>query len=295
MSFFAVSAAFLMPAAGCAKYETPENIKKPKPEEAAVYNVVAHRGGYVESGLPDCSIAGLKYSIALGCKYSECDIVITKDQDVLVVHPARVGNNDVVNGVIPSEKTTAEIRALGKLKNGEDIPTLREYIQFLQNKTNNPIGHTVWMDVKEVMVNGTVNYQLSINACLRAAAIVKEMKAENLMEFIVPSGSGIYPHVRDKVINEYKMNIAWMTASEPKDYNGGWAQLRWDKVIGDSRAVNPELFFEQNVPLSIYYTVGTAAEDSEIGDKVIPYYPKLKAIFTNWPKQTIEKIKKAGY
>ncbi len=306
LSIFAAAAVILSAAADCTKYETPPNTVKPTPEvpggeeggeekpETKVWKIGTHRGGYLESGIPDCSIAGLKYSITLNCKYSECDIVLTKDNEILVVHPSRQGSFDVVNGLVPSQHTAADIRKAGKLRNGEEIPTLREYITFLQNKENNPIGHTVWMDVKEVMVDGVINYQLSIDACFRAAEIVKEMKAQDIMEFIVPSGEGIYPKVRERVINEFKMNIAWMSATAPKNYQGGWAQLRWDKVIGANRTLDPQLLFDANVPLSIYFTENQAKSE-EICDLVVPYYPHVKCLFTNYPRQLIDKLKKAGY
>ncbi len=308
LSFFAVAAVVFMTVAGCTKYETPANTDKPPKEETGnpsepgkepeikIWNIGTHRGGYLESKLPDCSLAGLKYSIGLGCKYSECDIVLTKDNDILVIHPKRVtGVGDVVNNVIPSQKTAEEIRALGRLNNGEKIPTLREYITYLQNKDNNPVGHTVMMDVKEMMVGNTVDYQLSINACLRAAEIVKEMNAQDIMEFIIPSGTNIYPHVRERIINEFKMNIGWMTATSPSKYEGGWAQLRWDKVIGKDASYDPQVYFNANVPLTIYWTVSTKEEDASICDLTVPYYPHVKCLFTNYPKQLIYKLKDAGY
>lgn len=296
---FAVAAAVFM-AAGCIEYDTPENRKKENEKEEtqaeAIYNVVAHRGGYMESGLPDCSLAGLKYAISLGCKYSEADIVITKDREVLVIHPVLNSTmGDIVNGLVPSEHSAEEIRNAGRLKNGEVIPTLREYISFLQDKDNNPIGHTVWLDVKQINLRGVTNNELSIDACFRACEIIKEMRAEKIMEFIVPSGDGIYPVVHERVIKTYGINCAWMSAAKPAAYDGGWAQLRYDKLIGSSKVITPEEFFEAGVPLSIYYTVGSSAEDQEIGNLVIPYYPKLKAIFTNYPKALIKQLKDGGY
>ncbi len=306
LSFFAAAAVIFMAAAGCSDYVTPPNTGKPDEEtpgneteekpvdEVKIWNIGTHRGGYLESGHPDCSIAGLEYSIALKCKYSECDIVLTKDNDILIVHPSRQGDFDVVNGLVPSEHTVADIRKAGKLKNGEEIPTLREFITFLQNKEKNTIGHVVWMDVKEMMVNGQIQYQLSIDACIRAAEIVKEMNAQNVMEFIIPSGQGIYPHVRERVINEFKMNIGWMSATSPANYQGGWAQLRYDKVIGENRTIDPQVLFNANVPLSIYYTENKDKSD-EICDLVVPYYPHVKCRFTNSPLQLIYKLKKAVY
>ena len=86
--------------------------------------VVAHRGGSAEAGTakyPDNSIASLSYAISLGCYASECDIYWTADNNVVVAHAA---NGCYVNNLKPWEHTLDELRAAGKLSNGELLPTL---------------------------------------------------------------------------------------------------------------------------------------------------------------------------
>lgn len=84
-------------AAGCSDDEDPlkdwTGPSKPGTEiktPAEVGNrVVAHRGGSTEAGtrqFPDNSVAALNYAIGLGCYASECDIYLTKDDDVVVAH-----------------------------------------------------------------------------------------------------------------------------------------------------------------------------------------------------------------
>ena len=90
--------------------------------------VVAHRGGSAEAGTakyPDNSIASLSYAISLGCYASECDIYWTADNNVVVAHAA---NGCYVNNLKPWEHTLDELRAAGKLSNGELLPTLEEFI-----------------------------------------------------------------------------------------------------------------------------------------------------------------------
>ena len=90
--------------------------------------VVAHRGGSAEAGTakyPDNSIASLSYAISLGCYASECDIYWTADNNVVVAHAA---NGCYVNNLKPWEHTLDELRAAGKLSNGELLPTLGEFI-----------------------------------------------------------------------------------------------------------------------------------------------------------------------
>ena len=275
---------------GCNKIETPSNIvdEDQTEEESKVYKVVAHRGGYLECGKPDCSIASLKYAIDIGCYASECDIVITKDNDILVAHPV---NGYLINGLAPYEHTVAEIRAAGKLANGEEVPTLRDFINVIKDTKINPKGLKIWLDVKALSKDGTnLSLDYSIEACLRACEIIKEMNAEAYCEFLIPTGSGIINAVRDIVADEYKMNIAWMTATNPGNYHQAWAQLAYAKIFGDNTSYGPMDYINAGVPLSVYNV-----DTDETMDIVIPFYPKLKAIFTNYPNKLIQKLKQRNF
>lgn len=279
--------AVLAVACGCTEIETPPNKNQTSGGGTDIYRVVAHRGGYMECMRPDCSISSLKYAIMLRCFASECDIVLTGDNDVLVAHPQ---SGYLVNGLEPYNHTVAEIRAKGTLSNGEQIPTLRDFIRVLQDSELNPHGMRLWLDVKRLTKNDNeidVNY--SINACLRACEIIKEMNAQNLCEFLIPTGESIFDVVRDKVIDEYQINLAWMTCTSPDRYGKAWAQLSYDKIFGNT-TYGPMDYINAGVPLSVYNV-----DDEDTMDTVIPYYPKLKAIFTNYPSRLIQKLRAEGY
>lgn len=115
--------------------------------------VVAHRGGSAEAGTakyPDNSIASLSYAISLGCYASECDIYWTADNNVVVAHAA---NGCYVNNLKPWEHTLDELRAAGKLSNGELLPTLEEFIDVALHA-----GTTrLWLDVKRIEVGGATS------------------------------------------------------------------------------------------------------------------------------------------
>ena len=282
------SCAVLAVVCGCTKLETPPNKNQPSGDGTGVYKVVAHRGGYQECARPDCSISSLKYAIMLRCFASECDIVLTGDNDVLVAHPQ---SGYLVNGLEPFDHTVAEIRAAGTLANGEPVPTLRDFIRVLQDPELNPHGMRLWLDVKRLTKNGEeIDVNHSINACYRACEIIKEMKAQSLCEFLIPTGGSIFDVVRDKVIDEYRINLAWMTCTHPDNYGKAWAQLSYDKIFGDNTAYGPMDYISAGVPLSVYNV-----DDDETMDAVIPYYPKLKAIFTNYPSKLIQKLRAQGY
>lgn len=284
-------AAGLVMLSGCLEIETPENwTEKPETEKTAVYKVVAHRGGSAECKLPDCSVASLKYAISQNCYASESDIVLTGDKDILICHP---DGNGRVNGLDLGTHTLAEIRAAGNLSNGELIPTLTDFLKIVMDKELNPNGMKLWLDVKRFDDAGR-----SINACLRASEIIAGANAQNYCEFLIPTGEDIFMAVRDKVINDYKINIAWMTCTnpakyaDPKDYGKVWAQLAYSKILGDNpgSSYRPLDYFNAGLPLSIY----GADDDKTIAD-VIQYYPKLKAIFTNYPAKLISKLKEQKY
>ena len=286
-----IFAAGLVMLSGCLEIETPENwTEKPETEKTAVYKVVAHRGGSAECKLPDCSVASLKYAISQNCYASESDIVLTGDKYILICHP---DGNGRVNGLDPGTHTLAEIRAAGNLSNGELIPTLTDFLKIVMDKELNPNGMKLWLDVKRFDDAGR-----SINACLRASEIIAGANAQDYCEFLIPTGEDIFMAVRDKVINDYKINIAWMTCTkpekyaDPKDYGKVWAQLAYRKILGDNpeSSYRPLDYFNAGLPLSIY----GADDDKTIAD-VIQYYPKLKAIFTNYPAKLISKLREQKY
>ena len=284
-------AAGLVMLSGCLEIETPENwTEKPETEKTAVYKVVAHRGGSAECKLPDCSVASLKYAISQNCYASESDIVLTGDKDILICHP---DGNGRVNGLDPGTHTLAEIRAAGNLSNGELIPTLTDFLKIVMDKELNPNGMKLWLDVKRFD-----DAERSINACLRASEIIAGANAQNYCEFLIPTGEDIFMAVRDKVINDYKINIAWMTCTnpakyaDPKDYGKVWAQLAYRKILGDNpeSSYRPLDYFNAGLPLSI-----AGVDDDKTMADVIPYYPKLKAIFTNYPAKLISKLREQKY
>ena len=284
LSFFMAAAI----ACGCTEIETPPNKVAVSSGGTGVYKVVAHRGGYQECARPDCSISSLKYAIMLRCWASECDIVLTKDNDVLVAHPK---SGYLVNGLEPFNHTVAEIRAKGTLANGEQIPTLRDFIKVLQDPEQNPHGMIIQLDVKRLIKNDKeIDVKHSIDACLRACEIIKEMKAQHLCEFLIPTGGSIFDVVRDKVIDEYRIPLAWATCTHPGNYGKAWAQLAYTKVFGDNTTYGPMDYISAGIPLVLYNV-----DDDAAMDLVIPYYPKLQAIFTNYPSKLIQKLRAKGY
>lgn len=95
-----------------------------------INKVIAHRGAFKNTGLPENSIASLKAAIALGCGGTEFDIHMTSDEVVVVNH------DDKFLG-IEIETNTYQTLLTKSLPNGEKIPTLEAYLKegLKQNKT----------------------------------------------------------------------------------------------------------------------------------------------------------------
>lgn len=93
--------------------------------------VIAHRGAWKTQNLPENSIASLKEAIRLGCFGSEFDVQFTSDGVVVVNHNADFFGKDIATS------TYQELLDYKKLSNGENIPTLEEYLKagMKQKKT----------------------------------------------------------------------------------------------------------------------------------------------------------------
>ena len=83
--------------------------------------VVAHRGYWKTDGSAQNSIASLQKAAEIGCWGSEFDVWLTADGVPVVFHDATVEN-------IRIEDTTYATLMNIRLKNGEFIPTLQQYL-----------------------------------------------------------------------------------------------------------------------------------------------------------------------
>ena len=271
------------------------NDPEPAKEEFVAYKVVSHRGGYKESGAPECSIQGLTYSKIIGCYAAECDIVPTADGKALVCHPD--GNNRV-NGFYPYEKTLAEIRAAGKLKNNEDIPIIEDFLDFLCNPEKNPNGMKIWIDTK-----AWSNLNYTINAINAAYDAIKARNAYQYCEFIIPQNTTLFNLVRETdLFKEGKCKVGFMASVSagllnPTSFEDNmWHQVKYDAIFANNVNFSPADYISAGVPLSIWCCGTEESENTELIQKALPYYnnKNFKALFVNYPQAAIRKIKAAG-
>ena len=266
-----------------------------KPIEAADNIVVAHRGVCSEIGAPDNSLASLRGAITMNLYGSECDIYWTKDNNVIVAH---ADSNCKINNLYPWENTVADLRRGGVLKNGEQLPTLEEYIKTaaLEGKCTKLV-----LDIKNITAPTTINAdtraQYCINACRRAIEIAQSFGAEDWIEFIC-TGNEKVMNGCGPLCESAKIPIGWMankTGAEYERLGAGckyayrWANLSLehmnDGFSGGKRTIDE--FVSRGIEFSVY----NADTDQQM-DYYVARSNKLKCICSNYPKKLLNKMKK---
>lgn len=243
--------------------------------------VVAHRGGASEAGIafPDNSIASLQYAMSLKCYASECDIYWTKDDKVVVAH---ADGDYRINGLHPWEATLEQIRAAGKLANGETVPDLE---MFLDEVMKAGSCTRLWLDIKNI--SGMSAYP--INACRKACEIIKKKKAQNFAEFICTSNATVMASSYSYA-TAVGSNIGWMANKSASEYiqrGYKWANLSTEFMKQGGGNLTIEEFNKAGVDVSVFN-----ADDDVTMDYYIAYASKMKAICTNYPKKLLSKMGK---
>lgn len=142
---------------------------QPLSAQVANNQVIAHRGAWKKSGLPENSIASLREAIRLGCYGSEFDVHLTKDNVIVVNH------DDAFFDIKIDEATYAELLTK-KHKNGESIPTAEAYLREGMKQKRTKL-------IYEIKIS-TEGKERTLELSRRSVALVKKLKAEKLVEYI---------------------------------------------------------------------------------------------------------------
>ncbi len=152
--------AIMVATAASAQYRTPQ--------------VIAHRGFHQSEGAAKNSLNALKAAQEAGFWGSECDINLSKDNELLVVHGDWHPKKSVSPKVHVQRATKAEIQAI-LLSSNEMVPTLDEYLtQHRKSK-----GLKLIIELKS---HATPERETEIVE--RVLAKVKEYGLENEVEYI---------------------------------------------------------------------------------------------------------------
>ncbi|SEB17713.1 glycerophosphoryl diester phosphodiesterase [Pedobacter hartonius] len=254
----------------------------PRPKKVNNH-VVAHRGGSMETGVPDNSLEALNYAMGLKCYASECDIYITKDNKVIVAH---ADGNDKINGLHPWEATYEKIASVAKLPNEETIPTLEVYLDRLLQGGSTKL----WLDVKSISsIQRSEADELTSRCSERASEIVRQKKANHFVEFIV-AGKDIYDRTLKAAKGDWPCGLM-DTGLSPEDFkNNGykWANFQDTKVFyhdGQLKgAYSIRDYTDAGIAVSVYHV------DTE-QDKA--WYVKrndVYALTTNYPKALLKAL-----
>lgn len=242
--------------------------------------IVAHRGGSAECGMPDNSIASLKYAMALKLYASECDIYWTKDNDIIIAH---ADGDYKINGLLPYEHTVEELRATKNLSNGEKLPTLRDFIKTVMVEGS---CTKLCLDIKIITPN-----EYGSKAVSRACEIIKEMKAQKFCEFICTS-NGTIATTAAQCMAAYGIPIGWMSNSAPSTHKAKgftWANLSAKSYMSPYGSRTIDEFVNAGMEISVFNvdkpgsSDGNAVTSDADVKNYIDNYSKLRCICTNYP------------
>jgi len=269
-----------------------ESSMKPAPCDN---KIVAHRFGASECGAPDNSVEGLRYAMSLGVYGAECDAYVTKDNEVVIAHANGVCE---VNGRVPYKTNLADIRAAGKLSNGETLPTLDELLDIVMDEKN-PTRLVV--DIKRIDYP-TNNPEPVINCAKRICEIVKEKKAENFVLLLCTGFDNNAMKSAWEYARQAGLEMA-MNTSKPADemtrLGFNWVNLAATQIGGDAGgsgyvpSITP--YLEAGINVSVYNLDKQAGDGNAVySSKAVKWYQSnyalLKTLCTNYPAWLKEVI-----
>ena len=137
--------------------------------------IIAHRGFHASEGAARNSLNALKAAQEAGYWGSECDLQLTKDGEVLVIHgPNHPGTKGAKSKVNIHKSTKEQVQAI-LLESGETVPTLDEYLQ--QMTTSN--ATKLIIEIKDQPTP-----QLETEIVEKTLAAVAKYGLENEVEYI---------------------------------------------------------------------------------------------------------------
>lgn len=242
--------------------------------------VAAHRGW--KEKYPENTMLAFKKAIELNVDQLETDIRMTKDGELILIHDATVDRTTNGTGNV-HEFTLEEIRKLDA-GNGEQIPTLREFLELVKEQS------TLTIDL-ELKVYPVENFEeVSYHICNKTIEMVEEFNLADRCVF--NSGHGdLLKYIYEKYNNKYKLHTYFPVAEKP------WS---WDHFITKSYCgcvfgilegkVTVDEIKELSEKTSVRVWAGTYARNEEAIDKCIEMGTEL--ITCNNPDEVLEILRK---
>lgn len=258
--------------------------------------IVAHMGGAVEAGVPANSIASLKYAKELGCYGAECDVYWTKDDNIVVAH---ANGNFEINGLEPFRNTLEELRAAGKLPNGERLPSLEDMIREVMAEGS---CTRLVVDIKRV----DVQPQCVVNAARRVCEIVTEMGAKHFVHLYCTGSNdnvmkNAWGYARQAGL-EIAMNSG-KTAQNFGNFGFNWINLsakgQMGPEAGGTGSRTLKEYVDAGIAVSVYNVDKQAGDGNAVySDAAVNWYmknyPYFKTLTSNYPAWLISKVSSLG-
>lgn len=168
--------------------------------------VIAHRGAWKKNNLPENSIASLKEAIRLKCYGSEFDVHLTADGVLVINH------DDDFQGMNIATSTYEALRQ-HKLSNGEEIPTLENYLKTGKEQKSTKL-------ILEIKPDKDPERMRKITD--RVVAMVRSLKVTPWVEYI----SFDYPCLLRVLALDNKAKVAYLKGDVPAE------KLKQDGFIG---------------------------------------------------------------
>lgn len=138
-------------------------------QSKVVTHVIAHRGAWKNTGVPENSIAALQHAIRLGCWGSEFDVHMSADSIPFVLH------DHSIQGISIETTPASELRKL-KLTNGEPLPTLEEYLLAGKSQNNTRL-------ILEIKSSG-ISKERSLALTAKCVELVHKINVASITEYI---------------------------------------------------------------------------------------------------------------
>ena len=137
--------------------------------------IVAHRGFHASEGAARNSLNALKAAQEAAFWGSECDLQLTKDGEILVIHgPKHPGKKGAEKSVDIRNSNKEATQAI-LLESGEVVPTLEEYLQQLAKSKNTKLI---------IEVKNQLTPQLETEIVQKTVDMVAKYGLQNEVEYI---------------------------------------------------------------------------------------------------------------
>lgn len=131
--------------------------------------VIAHRGAWKNTSVPENSIAALDHAIRLKCWGSEFDVHMSSDSIPFILHDNSIQGTHI-------EKTPSDQLSKIKLSNGELLPTLESYLLAGKNQSTTRLV----LEIK----SSSISKERSLALAKKCVEMVKKTNVATITEYI---------------------------------------------------------------------------------------------------------------